>query len=128
MKKKFITLREYREIMEPGERLSYSDKFPSNVITLPSRKGVFIAWHGPEALLVNGSTGTAYTCRIDVKDPKPLNIDVYSLRPTKDKDIIEIVLIPHQDYHWSDDVPYLMKESVPDWIKERIEKIKNKNK
>jgi len=125
MKKKFITLRKYQEIMGPGEKLSYSDKSPFDSIALPSCKSVFIAWHGPEALVVNGSTGTAYTCRIDVKDPKPLNFDVYSIRSTKNPEIIEIIISPKQKYHWADDVPNIMKESVPEWIKEIIAKIKN---
>ena len=124
MKKKFITLRKYQEIIEPEERLSYSAKSPFDVIALPSCEGVFIAWHGPEALVFSGSTGTAYACRIDVKDPKLLNFDVYSIRPTEDPEVIEITISPRQKYHWADDVPDIMKESVPEWIKDKIAKIK----
>jgi len=124
MKKKFITLRKYQELIEPGEKLSYSDKSPFEPITIPPQKGIFIAWHGPQALVFNGSTGTAYACRIDINDPEPLNFDVYSIRPTENPEIIEIIISPKQEYHWADDVPGIMKESVPEWIKARVAKIK----
>ncbi len=123
MKKKFITLKKYQKIIEPGEELSYGNKSPFDSINLPSCKGVFIAWHGPQ-VLVNGNTGTAYVCRSDVKDPKPLNFDVYSIRQTKDPGIIEITTSLKQKYHWADDVPDIMKGSVPEWVKEKIAKIK----
>jgi len=125
MKKKFITLRKYQEIIEPGEKLSYSDKSPFGPITLPCRGGVFIAWHGPEALVSNESTGTAYACRVDSNDLKPLNFDVYSIRPNEDTEVIEIVISPKQKYHWTDDIPNIMKASAPGWVKKRIEEIKN---
>jgi hypothetical protein len=125
MKKKFITLKRYQEMIKPKERLSYSDKSPFNPITLPSCNGIFIAWHGPEALVVNGATGTAYVCRMDAKDSKLLNFDVYSIRRTENSEIIEIVVSSRQEYHWTDNVPDLMKESVPEWVEEKIIKIKN---
>lgn len=125
MKNKFITLRKYQEIIKPEEKLSYSNRSPFDSITLPPHNGIFIAWHGPEALIVNGSTGTAYACRIDIKDPKPLNFDVYSIRPTKNPEIIEIIISPKQDYHWADDIPDIMQKSVPKWVKDKIGKIKN---
>jgi len=111
--------------MQPEEKLSYSNKSPLDPIAIPSCNGIFIAWHGPDALVLNGSTGTAYACRLDAKDPKPLNFDVYSIRPTKDPEIIEVIISPKQKYHWAEDVPEFMKESVPEWVKERIGKIKN---
>jgi len=124
MKKKFIALKRYQEIVEPREGLSYSNDSPFDSINIPSPEGIFIAWHGPEVFVLRGGTGTAYVCRTDEEDPKPLNFDVYSIRPTKNSEIIEITLLPKQKYHWADDVPDIMKESVPEWIKERITKIK----
>jgi hypothetical protein len=127
MKKKFIDLKKYQEIIEPGEKLSYSDKSPIDSLNLPPYKGIFIAWHGPEVLVMHSSNGTAYICREDAKDSKPLNFDVYSIRPTINPEIIEVVDLPKQSYHWADNVPDLMEESVPEWVKEKIEKIKKDN-
>ena len=112
--------------MKPGEVLSYSVESPIDHIILPERKGIFIAWHGPKALIANVSTGTVYSCREDDNDSLPLNFDVYSIQPTNDPNLIKIVPFEHQTYHWSKDVPDFMKESVPDWVKKRIEEIKKK--
>jgi len=126
MKKKFISLKKYQEIIKPREELSYSDESPFDPITRPPTN-IFIAWHGPEALIVNDSTGTAYVCRRDDYDSKPLNFDVYSIRPTKNPDIIEITISPKQEYHWAENIPKIMEDSVPEWIKEKIKKIIKKN-
>ena len=122
MKKKFISLKKYQKIIKPREELSYSNESPFNSIT-PPPTNIFIAWHGPEALILNNRTGTAYVCRRDDNDPKPLNFDVYSIRLTKNPDIIEITISPKQEYHWAENVPNIMEDSIPKWIKEKIKKI-----
>jgi len=54
-----------------------------------------------------------YTCRKDENDPKFLNFDVFSIRPTKNSGIIEIKILPKQKYHWAEDIPRFMKSHAP---------------
>ena len=122
MKRKFLTIEEYQKIIKPKEELSFSKKSPFNSITLPET-AIFVAWHGPEALMLNCSTGTAYVCRRDDNDPSPLNFDVYSIHPTGDQKTIEITISPKQKYHWAEDLPELMKGSAPDWVKEEVKNL-----
>ncbi len=127
MKKKVITLKRYKEIIKPGEQLSYSAESLIKPIRLPPENGIFFAVHGPEALVANQYNGTVYVCRKDGRDLKPLNFDVYSIQATADPDIIEITILPKQSYHWTDDVPDIMKDSAPEWVKEKIEKVRKDN-
>jgi len=127
MKRKFLTFKEYQEIIKPKEELSFSKESPFNPITLP-KTAIFVAWHGPEALMLNCGTGTAYVCRKDDKDPKPLNFDVYSLCLSKDLKTIEIKISPKQKYHWTEDIPGFMKGPVPKWIKEEVKSVTSTEK
>ena len=119
MKRKFLTSKEYQKAIKPEEKLSFSRKSPFNSITLP-KTAIFFALHGPEALVLNYSTGTAYICRKDNNDPDPLNFDVYSISATEDPGIIEIKISPKQKYHWAKNLPEFMKGPASKWVKEEI--------
>src|SRR3989344_3212501 len=123
-KKKFLLRGEYLRNIKPKEELSFGVKLPFKQITSPSGT-IFAAWHGPSRINPD-STGTAYYLRLDNDDPMPLNIDVYSMRPTKEPNVIEIEAAPKQTYHWGQDIPQFIKTSTPKKFIDKTNKILSK--
>lgn len=79
MKRKFVDFEDYREIIEPETKISFSTTSPLQVLTRPPST-LFIAWAG-NLSPVSGTSiamGTIDFCRLD-DDPQPLNFDKYVL-------------------------------------------------
>lgn len=122
MKRKFLEWKEYQDNIEPEERLTFGTEFPFLPITLPPET-VFAAWHGTmlPTLVASRAQATLYVCRTDIKDPVPFNFDVYSFIPTRGKARLEVIS-QKLEYHWTEHIPTHIKEQMPEWVKNRIQK------
>jgi hypothetical protein len=86
---------------------------------------LFFAVHGVSPVIgISSVCGTAYICRSDPSDPKPLNFDAYVF-VVGTSSMLQVKKIPptNLDYHWANNFPEFMKESVPQGIKDRVQEV-----
>jgi len=122
MKEKRLNNEEFKDLLEQGGKLVFTTTSPFSEFTMP-QTGIFIAYHfrNPE---IHTATGTAYVCRVGT----PLDFDVYSIRRSISKNGKEVLFVdvPKDKigYHHAADLPDVLRDGIPQEIKDKVEKIK----
>ena len=120
MKKKILSVDDFKDLIEPDEKLTFSDISPIPGISIPKNKGLFMVHHSVEPIVgVASVTGTTYVCRIDAKDAKPLNWDVHQVWVRDTGTMLELKGIK-TDFHHSTDLPEFIRKDAPPEIIERV--------
>ncbi len=113
MKKKFATKEDLEKISQFKQELTFGTQSFFQSIAPPPRTVAVIF---QKDLRIAETRGTMVILRID-DDRPPFNIDEYSLYNP------ELVgPLKPEGYHWVADIPEHLKETMPAWVKDAIEK------
>lgn len=119
MKRKFLSVEFFKNLIKPNEELSFTEISQIPGITMPKEKAQFMVYHGTIPIIgVTSVVGTTYVCRIDPKDEKPLNWDVHQVWVGKTESL-ELKGIK-TDFHHSTHLPEFIRKDAPPEIIEKV--------
>ena len=116
-KEKFLTSEEFQNKFETGEELKFNIQSPFAAISISLEKTLFFAWHWDKPVVMAGTTGTAYACRIG-DPPYKSDFVVYSFR--LDENDVPVVFHVYTNYHHTNEIPKFISYQMPDYIKNKI--------
>lgn len=113
MKQKFFALADWRKVVLPNSQWNYSTISPVEVI-----RGPFFVytWAGIGSMVSGASVpwGTVVGCRIDPRDPKPLNLNNWHLNSSGTQSLLIIQDINDKRQiaeHWAKGMPSIFKNA-----------------
>lgn len=118
MKNKFTRTEEWKKYRLPNEEAIFFDTSPFCAISSPRGNFTF-------ALQVSGGRSTLYAIRTDSNDTVRFNTDEYVFEADSSVEKNRIIGPLKTEYHHTDHIPTPLKPFVPEYIKSRIEDIKN---
>ena len=121
MKRKFINSDDYRKVIEPETKISFGTVSPFSSLNFPSDKTKFVAWYGNTSFSSGTSIaiGTLEVCR-QGQGTVLYDFDRYPIYTTRMSTIYKVVGPQKPVYHWTSRLPEHLRESAPDWVKDRL--------
>lgn len=125
MKEKILSDEEFEKIINSNGELIFYKKSPLSKITEPQNI-IFFALHWDQPKLM-GSTGTAYACCEVANTFKFYLWSIHrSSNKEKSKILIDDIKKAKVVYHYTKNLPSVLKDQSPNWVNLKVVEIKKK--